>query len=75
MFAPTDEAILKPENKDKLKAILLHPVVSGDVTAAQVVKLYALVGLAALYQAVAGSRWLEENRGEGGRTSPLLHLG
>jgi uncharacterized surface protein with fasciclin (FAS1) repeats len=50
VFAPTDEAfgklpagtvdsLLKPENKDKLKAILLYHVVSGDVTAAQVVKL------------------------------------
>ena len=50
VFAPTDEAfsrlpagtvesLLKPENKDKLKAILLYYVVSGDVTAAQVVKL------------------------------------
>ena len=27
---------LKPENKEKLKAILLYHVVSGDVTAAQV---------------------------------------
>jgi uncharacterized surface protein with fasciclin (FAS1) repeats len=50
VFAPTDEAfsklpagavesLLKPENKDKLKAILLYHVISGDVTAAQVVKL------------------------------------
>jgi uncharacterized surface protein with fasciclin (FAS1) repeats len=50
VFAPTDDAfaklppgtvesLLKPENKDKLKAILLYHVVSGDVTAAQVVKL------------------------------------
>jgi uncharacterized surface protein with fasciclin (FAS1) repeats len=50
VFAPTDEAfsklpagtvesLLKPENKGKLKAILLYHVVSGDVTAAQVVKL------------------------------------
>ena len=50
VFAPTDEAfgklpagtvesLLKPDNKDKLKAILLYHVVSGDVTAAQVVKL------------------------------------
>jgi uncharacterized surface protein with fasciclin (FAS1) repeats len=50
VFAPTDEAfsklpagtvesLLKPENKEKLKAILLYHVVSGDVTAAQVVKL------------------------------------
>jgi uncharacterized surface protein with fasciclin (FAS1) repeats len=49
VFAPTDEAfsklpagtvesLLKPENKEKLKAILLYHVVSGDVTAAQVVK-------------------------------------
>ncbi len=50
VFAPTDEAfsklpagtvesLLKPENKEKLKAILLYHVLSGDVTAAQVVKL------------------------------------
>jgi uncharacterized surface protein with fasciclin (FAS1) repeats len=50
VFAPTDEAfgklpagtvesLLKPENKEKLKAILLYHVVSGDVTAAQVMKL------------------------------------
>jgi len=50
VFAPTDEAfsklpagtvesLLKPENKDKLKAVLLYHVVSGDVTAAQVTKL------------------------------------
>jgi len=50
VFAPTDEAfsklpastvesLLKPENKEKLKAILLYHVVSGEVTAAQVLKL------------------------------------
>lgn len=50
VFAPTDEAfaklpagtvesLLKPENKEKLKAILLYHVVSGNVTAKQVVKL------------------------------------
>ena len=50
MFAPTDEAfsklppgtvesLLKPENKEKLKAVLLYHVVSGDVTAAQVTKM------------------------------------
>ncbi len=33
------ESLLKPENKEKLKAILLYHVVSGDVTAAQVSKL------------------------------------
>jgi hypothetical protein len=37
--AGTVESLLKPENKEKLKAILLYHVVSGDVTAAQVVKL------------------------------------
>ncbi len=47
VFAPTDEAfaklpagtvddLLKPENKDKLKAVLTYHVVSGKVTAAQV---------------------------------------
>jgi uncharacterized surface protein with fasciclin (FAS1) repeats len=50
VFAPTDDAfnklpagtvesLLKPENKEKLKAILLYHVVSGDVGSAQVVKL------------------------------------
>jgi uncharacterized surface protein with fasciclin (FAS1) repeats len=31
--------LLKPENKDKLRAILLYHVISGKVTAAKVVKL------------------------------------
>ena len=50
VFAPTDEAFaklpkgtveepLKPENVDKLKAILTYHVVSGNVLAADVVKL------------------------------------
>ena len=50
VFAPTDEAfsklpagtvesLLKPENKEKLKAILLYHVVAGDVSAAQVMKM------------------------------------
>jgi uncharacterized surface protein with fasciclin (FAS1) repeats len=50
VFAPTDDAfaklppgtldeLLKPENKDKLKAILLYHVVAGKVTAAQVTKM------------------------------------
>lgn len=50
VFAPTDEAfaklpagtladLLKPENKDKLRAILTYHVVAGKVTAAKVVKL------------------------------------
>ena len=50
VFAPTDEAfaklpketlesLLKPENKDKLAAILTYHVVAGKVTAADVVKL------------------------------------
>ncbi|HEY7783953.1 MAG TPA: fasciclin domain-containing protein [Pyrinomonadaceae bacterium] len=50
VFAPTDEAfaklpagtvesLLKPENKEKLKSILLHHVVAGNVTAKQVMKL------------------------------------
>ncbi len=50
VFAPTDEAfaklpagtlesLLKPENKEKLKAILLYHVVSGKVEAKDVVKL------------------------------------
>lgn len=50
VFAPTDEAfaklpagtldeLLKPENKDKLTAILTYHVVPGDVMAKDVVKL------------------------------------
>jgi uncharacterized surface protein with fasciclin (FAS1) repeats len=50
VFAPTDDAfaklppgtvdeLLKPENKEKLKAILTYHVVSGKVTAAQAMKL------------------------------------
>lgn len=50
VFAPTDEAfaklpagtvddLLKPENKEKLQAILLYHVVPGKVAAADVVKL------------------------------------
>ena len=50
VFAPTDEAfaalpagtvetLLKPENKDKLQAVLLYHVVEGEVTSDQVVKL------------------------------------
>lgn len=50
VFAPTDaafgklpagtvESLLKPENKEKLTAILTYHVVSGSVTAADVVKL------------------------------------
>jgi uncharacterized surface protein with fasciclin (FAS1) repeats len=49
VFAPTDEAfaklpagtvesLLKPENKEKLKSILLYHVVPGNVTAKQVMK-------------------------------------
>jgi uncharacterized surface protein with fasciclin (FAS1) repeats len=49
VFAPTDEAfsklpsgtvemLLKPENKEKLKAILLYHVVSGNVPASKVLK-------------------------------------
>lgn len=50
VFAPTDEAfaklpagtvedLLKPENKEKLRAILLYHVVAGKVTSKEVVKL------------------------------------
>jgi uncharacterized surface protein with fasciclin (FAS1) repeats len=50
VFAPTNEAfaklpagtvesLLKPENKDKLVAVLTYHVVAGKVTAADVVKL------------------------------------
>lgn len=50
VFAPTDaafaklpagtiESLLQPENKEKLKAILLYHVVPGKVTATDVIKL------------------------------------
>jgi uncharacterized surface protein with fasciclin (FAS1) repeats len=50
VFAPTDDAfkklpagtlesLLKPENKEQLRAILTYHVVSGKVTAAQVMKV------------------------------------
>ena len=50
VFAPTDDAfkklppgtvesLLKPENKEKLRAILTYHVVAGNVTAAEVMKL------------------------------------
>jgi uncharacterized surface protein with fasciclin (FAS1) repeats len=50
VFAPTDEAfaklpagtletLLQPENKAKLRSILLYHVVAGRVTAAEVVKM------------------------------------
>jgi uncharacterized surface protein with fasciclin (FAS1) repeats len=50
VFAPTDDAfnklpagtldsLLKPENKEKLRAILLYHVVAGTVTAKQVMKM------------------------------------
>jgi uncharacterized surface protein with fasciclin (FAS1) repeats len=52
VFAPTDEAfaklpagtvddLLKPENKEKLKAILLYHVVAGKVTSQKVAKLHS----------------------------------
>jgi uncharacterized surface protein with fasciclin (FAS1) repeats len=50
VFAPTDDAfaklpegkvdmLLKPENKDKLQAVLLYHVVEGKVTSAEVVNI------------------------------------
>lgn len=53
VFAPTDEAfaklpagtledLLKPENKETLRAILLYHVVPGDVTSKEVVKLHSV---------------------------------
>jgi uncharacterized surface protein with fasciclin (FAS1) repeats len=53
VFAPTDEAfaklpagtvdsLLKPENRDKLRAILTYHVAPGKVTAAQVTKLQSV---------------------------------
>jgi transforming growth factor-beta-induced protein len=52
VFAPTDEAfaklpagtvedLLKPENKEKLRAILLYHVVPGEVTSKEVAKLHS----------------------------------
>jgi uncharacterized surface protein with fasciclin (FAS1) repeats len=52
VFAPTDDAfaklpagtvdsLLKPENKEKLRAILLYHVVAGEVDASQVVKMHS----------------------------------
>src|SRR3982750_1590175 len=52
VFAPTDaafaklpagtlDALLKPENKDKLRRILTFHVVAGEVRAADVMKLHA----------------------------------
>jgi uncharacterized surface protein with fasciclin (FAS1) repeats len=37
--AGTVETLLKPENKEKLKAILLYHVVAGDVTASQAMNM------------------------------------
>jgi transforming growth factor-beta-induced protein len=56
VFAPTDDAfeklpagtvetLLKPENKEKLKAILLYHVVAGDVTASQAMKTTSVTTL------------------------------
>jgi uncharacterized surface protein with fasciclin (FAS1) repeats len=53
VFAPTDAAfaklpagtlenLLKPENQEKLKAILLYHVVAGEVTSKQVIKLHSV---------------------------------
>lgn len=53
VFAPTDQAfaklpagtvksLLKPENKEKLRAILTYHVVAGELNAAQVAKLHAV---------------------------------
>jgi uncharacterized surface protein with fasciclin (FAS1) repeats len=39
VFAPNDQALLKPENKAKLAKILTYHVVPGKVMAADVVKL------------------------------------
>lgn len=52
VFAPTDEAfarlpagtlenLLKPENKEQLKKILMYHVVAGEVMAKDIVKLHA----------------------------------
>jgi uncharacterized surface protein with fasciclin (FAS1) repeats len=66
VFAPTDEAfaklpkgtletLLKPENKDKLIAILTYHVVPGNVTAADVVKLTGATTVNGQFAAIATS--------------------
>ena len=76
VFAPTDEAfsklpkgtledLLKPANKAKLRRILSYHVVSGNVTAADVVKLKsakAVSGDAIDIKASGGSVMVEEAR-------------
>lgn len=53
VFAPTDQAfaklpagtletLMKPENKEKLRAILTYHVVAGDLDASQVAKLHSV---------------------------------
>ena len=53
VFAPTDQAfaklpagtletLMKPENKEKLRAILTYHVVAGELDASQVAKLHSL---------------------------------
>jgi len=76
VFAPTDEAfaalpagtleeLLKPENKEKLVAILTYHVVSGDVRASDVVKLNAATtvqgGSLAIQSGEAGVKVGESN--------------
>lgn len=59
VFAPTDAAfkklpegtldnLMKPENKDQLKSVLLSHIVKGKCTAAEVVKSAAPIGLKSL---------------------------
>ena len=81
VFAPTDDAfaklpagtvesLLKPENKDKLKAVLLLHVVAGSVMAADVVKLHEAKtagGSTSRSQPKAAARWA---RARVCRTSP-----
>jgi uncharacterized surface protein with fasciclin (FAS1) repeats len=75
VFAPTDEAfaklpkgtvetLLKPENKDKLVAILKYHVVSGKVMAADVVKVKeakTLLGQAVSVNAASGVKINDSN--------------
>ncbi|GJM23060.1 MAG: hypothetical protein DHS20C15_29750 [Planctomycetota bacterium] len=67
VFAPTDEAfaklpegtvesLLKPENKERLKTILLYHVVSGRVYADQAAHLTAAPTLAGIDAPIANSR-------------------
>lgn len=67
VFAPTDDAfaalpdgtvetLLKPENKEKLSAILTYHVVAGNVDAASLIKIIEDAGGTAMVDTVAGEQ-------------------